>query len=270
MNLKGFFWLIRAEFMWVLAENFRRKSAIFSMIVWPYILTLFILFLGGFIGGFSAFERRVGVHPAVFFITGSFLLMISLIFFDDVASRFYYDEWVGTLPYIIASPISKFTLALTMGIPRFVINIFLGLTSLIPIYSYFMGLAGLYDAVVVILLSVFGSITFLTLAIVMASIVLISGGGWRVMNVIRPILLLLSGVMYPRFLLPISAKLISGFIPLAHTVEAIQIYMSIGGVTDYALTLIGLASALAIIYTPISRFGLKVWERRRIREGVKT
>jgi hypothetical protein len=31
----------------------------------------------------------------------------------------------------------------------------------------------------------------------------------------------------------------------------------------------GLASALAVAYAPISRFGLKTWENRLIKKGVK-
>jgi ABC-2 type transport system permease protein len=252
-----------------MAENFRRKSAAFSMIVWPYMMTLFVLFLGSFIGDFSVFQRNVGVHPAVFFITGSFLLLISLIFFDDAASRFYYDEMTGTLPYIIASPTSRFVLALSLSIPRFIMNILIGFSSLIPIYVFFMGLAGFYEAFTVISLSIFGSLTFSTMALVFASLVLISEGGWRVMSVMRPLLLLLSGVMYPRFLLPILAKVISGFIPLSHTIEAIQLYMSLGGFTDHTLILMGLASALAVAYAPISRLGLRMWENKLVKKGVK-
>lgn len=99
------------------------------------------------------------------------------------------------------SPVPKVILVLTMGIPRLLLNIILGFSSLMPIYFVLKGVQGITDSLIVIVLSFFSALTFSTLAVIFASLVLLSGGGWRVMNILRPLILVLSGVMYPRFLL---------------------------------------------------------------------
>ncbi|HDD25773.1 MAG TPA: hypothetical protein ENF75_01630, partial [Acidilobales archaeon] len=255
MRFSEFIELVKVEYMMVAAEILRRKAALFTIVAWPYVLMLFVVIIGSIMGGFTYFQQNVGVNPLLFFITGSYLLMTSLAFFDEIASRFLYDEFIGTLPYVIISPTSKVVLALTMGIPRLIINVLMGLTSLIPIYVYLRGPQGVLDAFVVILLSIFSALTFATLAAIFASIVLISGGKWRAMNILRPLMLLLSGVMYPRYLLPLITKLITGFVPLAHSVEVIQLFIRYNVFSEYMFMLMGIVVALAIIYLPISMKG---------------
>ncbi len=270
MSSRYYLELVRAEYIFVIAEIFRRKSMLFTVLIWPYILLTFILLLGSAMGGLKYFQARVGVNPVIFFITGGFLLITSLAFFDDVASRFWYDEFIGVLPYIIMSPISKVLLAFAMAIPRLTINILLGVSSLIPVYVVFKGVQGITDSLIVIALSILGALLFSTLAMVFAIIVLVSGGGWRVMNIIRPLIMLLSGVMYPRFILPYVVRLISSFIPLAHTAEIIQVYIVHSEITSSMLTLLGIAIALFIIYMPVSIRGFSYWELKVLRKGVKT
>lgn len=270
MNIKHFISLVRAEYMFILAEIIRRKSVLFVMILWPYLIMGFVVFLGRSIGGMEYFQQRIGVHPILFFITGSFLLIVSLIFFDEIASRFWYDEFIGTLPYILIAPTSKVILAFAMGIPRLIINVLIGLSSLVPVYFIFKGIFGIPEALIVISLSIFSALTFSTFAIIFSAIVLLSGGGWRTISVLRPLIMLLSGVMYPRFLLPLTAKIFTMFLPLANSVEMIQLFVAQGGLTSYSLILLGLATALAILYAPISIKSLNAWERKALIKGVKT
>lgn len=138
------------------------------------------------------------------------------------------------------SPVPKVILVLTMGIPRLLLNIILGFSSLMPIYFVLKGVQGITDSLIVIVLSFFSALTFSTLAVIFASLVLLSGGGWRVMNILRPLILVLSGVMYPRFLLLFFfflTKIITGFIPLSHNVEVIQLFIRYNIFTEYSLML---------------------------------
>ncbi|RLG75847.1 MAG: ABC transporter permease [Thermoprotei archaeon] len=268
--LKRFISLVRAEYMFVAAEIIRRKTILFALILWPYIIMAFIVLLGSSMGTMSYFQQKIGANPILFFITGSFLLIVSLIFFDEISSRFWYDEFIGTLPYIMIAPTSKTMLALAMGFPRLIINILVGLSSLIPVYFILKSFPGLVEALIVIALSIFSALTFSTLAIIFSSLVLISGGRWRVLSIIRPLIMLISGVLYPRFLLPLTIKFFTIIFPLANSVEAIQLFLVQEGLTAYSLMLLGLATALALLYAPVSIRSLRIWEHRILIKGAKT
>lgn len=265
----SFTMLLRAELKLVYAELFRRKSALISMIIYPYLFAGFVLFIGYSFGSAEAFSRRVGADPALFMITSSFMLMSLLTVVDDILWRPLSDRWIGTLPYIIASPVNKVKLFIAIPIPRLTILLLMGATSVLPIYVYFGGAAGAIGALAVIALTAAGSITMAPLGILISGVIHTYASGWRALNIVSPVLLILVGAYYPRYLMPIIARYLSYLIPASHVVEFVQrMLMGLLGPDSNLLLLASLAAAL--IYLRGGVTALRHWESRVRISGVKS
>ncbi len=260
-----------AEMKMVYAELIRRKYMLLMLAAYPYILMIFILLIGMSIGNRQIFIQRIGVSPEIFFLVSGFLIMSILGTSDDLLWRPIYDEWIGTLPYVIASHIPRLYHYLAIPIPRLLIAFFTGLTSVLPLMVYYYGLHGFIEGLAVILLGLFSSIIFIPfIMVVMGFIYGFGNVNWRVINVIRPILLVLLGAYYPRYLMPLAGYIVSSLVPSSHVVEAIQ-RLLIGSLNGlYAFILLGVATALFIVYSPIGVYSIGLWEKRKISEGVKT
>lgn len=260
--------ILRAEYRLVYAELYRRKTALISILLYPYIFALFVVTMGLIVGSFEGFESRIGVNPILYMITGSYLLLTILAGIDDLLWRPIYDMNIGTLPYIIASPVNKLLLYMLTPIPRLIVNIVIGFTSIFPIYVYINGLAGLYLASMVMVLSILGCLVMIPFAITIAMVAHRAGENYRVTNVIRPVILILIGVYYPRIYLPLAGYILSSLIPASHIIETIQrVLMGISGDT---ILLITVSVLISLLYYPLAGTTLREWEKAKVREGVKT
>ncbi len=270
--MSNFIDIIRAELKFVYGDIFRRKSVLIMFLAYPYVLTAFILLIGYSFGSPKVFVDRVGVDPAIFFITSGFMLLAILGVSDDIFWRPIFEEWMGTLPYIIASPVSRIQHYLAIPIPRLLLVLLTGSTSVVPVFTYFYGLSGFIESLVILGLTMIGAIFFASVSMVSLGIIYGFGGeSWRIINVIRPLLLILIGAYYPRFLMPLLGKIISGLIPSSYVVEAIQRMLIDPSVpASFILMLLGIATALFVIYTPVGAKSIVFWEKKRVSEGVKT
>jgi ABC-2 type transport system permease protein len=260
--------LMRAEYILIYAETIRRKSELVLMILYPYLFTGFVLLLGYSAGSLEVFKSRIGVDPAIFMATASFTVMSLMIGVDDVLWRPLWDMWIGTLPYLIASPVDKFKLFTIMPLPRATLIVLLGFTSLLLLYILQYGLSGVILVLLVTILIVIGVFTMVPLGVLLAGLIHSIGESWRILSVVRPIIMVLLGAYYPRFYMPLVAKLLSYTIPPSHIVESVQRVL-VGLVDQWLLVLIAASIFLTALYTPPSRASLKFWEKRKVSEGVK-
>ncbi len=178
------------------------------------------------------------------------------------------DLWVGTLPYIIASPVNRVKLYFAIPLPRLTGVIIMGSTSIAPVYLWFYGLSGLIVSFIVIGLSILGGLLMITFAMAIAGLIHSMGESWRVLNIVRPILMILLGIYYPRFLMPLSGYILSSIIPSSHVVEAVQRIL-MGGYNNLHVLLV-IAIVLALLYTPLGKNSIFYWEKKKAKEGVKT
>ncbi|MEM2528705.1 MAG: ABC transporter permease [Ignisphaera sp.] len=260
--------ILRAEFSLVYGEIFRRKSALAAMIIYPYLFAGFTLFFGYTIGSPQLFIERVGVEPTIFMITASNIVMSIITAVDDVLWRPLHDMYVGTLPYIIASPINKLELFIAIPIPRLSLLLMTGFTSIAPVYTLYYGMNGIVLALAIISLIALGALTMSTLGIVIAGLIHTIGESWRILNIVRPLIMVLLGAYYPRMFMPLSAYIASFLIPSSHVVETIHRIL-LGSIDNLYLFPI-LAIILAFTYIPGSRRSLLYWEKKKVSEGVKT
>ncbi|MEM0196807.1 MAG: hypothetical protein QXK66_04160 [Sulfolobales archaeon] len=271
LKIKNLFRLVRAEMLLVYADFFRRKIVMITYLAWPYMTTTFMLMIGYAVGSPQAFAERVGVEPALFLIVGSYLLFSSMSVVDDIMWRPIFDESVGTLPYIISSPAGVVLHYLSIPIPRFVLSLVLGLTTLFPVLVVLRGLSGVLIGLIVMFISVVSVATFVPLATALGLGLYVAGGeNWRAINFLRPLLLILVGVYYPRWLMSLPLYIVSSLIPPAHCVEVVQrIVVGLAEASAITVSLV-LALFLGLAYSPGMLRATRVWELRKLREGVKT
>jgi len=260
--------LIKAEYRLVYAEMIRRRSEFILLLLYPYIFTGFILLLGYSAGSPRVFEARIGVDPATFLVTAGFTVMSLSLCVDEILWRPIWEMWIGTLPYVIASPVNKLYLFAIIPMPRATLVILLGLTSLIPIYIVRFGFEGFLLALLITILVLLGVFTMLPLSIIITGLVHAVGESWRVLNIVRPLVMVLLGAYYPRFYMPLVARLLSYIIPPSHVVESIQRTL-MGIIDQWIILLLAIALLLALIYTPAGKISLVFWEKRKVKEGVK-
>ncbi len=262
--------IILAEAKFVYADLFRRKSALVMIIAYPYILTLFVVLIGYAMGSRQVFIERTGAPPEIFFITAGFLLISILGVSDDLLWRPNFELWMGTLQYVLISPLPRIYRYVAIPFPRLLIVVLIGATSIIPVYIYYYGLGGLIEGVAVILLALLSGLFFTTpIMVLMGLIYGVSGESWRIINIVRPLLMILLGAYYPRYLMPLMGKIVSYLIPSSHIVEVIQLMIIEKLDVLYAMSLIGIATALFILYAPIGIKSINYWETKKLREGIR-
>ncbi len=267
MKLADIIW---AEFRFVYADVFRRKSVLIMFIMYPYILTAFVLLVGYGLGNPGVFVEKVGIDPAVFFITAGFILMAILGVGDDIMWRPMFDEWMGTLPYIISSPVPRVQHYIAIPLPRLILVLISGATSVVPVLTFYYGLNGFLEGLAVLALTGLGAVFYSTSVLVIVGLIYGSGGeNWRIINILRPLFMILLGAYYPRFLMPLAGRIVSSLIPSSHVIEAIQRILASYGSPIDIFFLLAIATALFIIYTPLGLRSVVYWEKAKVREGVK-
>jgi len=262
--------IIVAESRFVYAGLFRRKSALATTLLYPYVITAFVVLVGNAMGSAAVFVQRVGVDPVPFFIVSSFILMSVMGVVDDIFWTPLFDELNGTLPYIVASPVDRVVYFLAIPIPRLAIVLPIGVSSVVPVMLLYYGVAGLYESLAIMLLAALAALLFTTLAMAITGALYMAGGEtWRSLNVIRPLIMVLLGAFYPRWLMPLAARALSWALPPSHVIEVIHRVLVGAPSATQSLALIGVATALALLYTPLGARGIHGWERRKMREGVR-
>jgi len=231
----------------------------------------FVLVIGYGLGGVSYFTERTGVDPVLFYVAGSFIMLSIMAVSDDLMWRPDFDHWMGTLPYVLLSPVKRMYRYIAIPLPRLTLVLLLGLVSVVPVFTLMHGLGGLVEALLVIGIGALASLSFIPVSLlVMGLLYRSTGENWRVLNIVRPLLMVLTGVYYPRYMMPWVARLVTYLIPSSNSVEAVQRLLATLGVDEYSWMLIGLTVALAVIYLPIGVRSVLKWEGKLLKAGVKT
>lgn len=260
--------LVKAEYKLVYGDLFRRRAALITFILYPYIFTAFTLFIGYAAGSPRTFVEKVGVNPFIYMITASYILMSLFASIDDILWRPILDLYLGTLPYVIVAPVDKLKYYIAVPIPRLTAVILSGFTSIILSYIVYYGFEGLITGLIIMSTLILGCLTMVSFSIALTMSIHRVSESWRILNIVRPLMMMLIGIYYPRIFMPLAGYIISSFIPSSYIVEVVQrILMGMGG---NLYILIVLAIALSFAYMPLGKISIREWERSKVREGVKT
>lgn len=271
LKIKSIIRLVRAEVMLVYADLFRRKTVVVMYLAQPYVMTAFMLVMGYGLGSPRAFAERVGVEPPLFLMVGSYLLFSIMAAIDDIMWRPIFDESVGTLPYIVSSPTRVVLHYVSIPIPRFAISLVLGASTLFPVLAVYRGLDGVLIGLAIVSISIVSVSTFVPVATALGlGLYIIGGESWRAINFLRPLLLMLIGVYYPRWLMGPPLYIVSSLLPPSHCIEVVQ-RVVVGLVETPAVAVpLALALALGLLYSPGMLRTTRAWELKKLKEGVKT
>mgnify|MGYP001626378597 FL=1 len=263
--------IIRAEYMFVYGDIIRRKSAFISLLAYPYMLTVFILGIGYGLGGLNTFTEKTGADPLLFYISGSYMMLSIMAVSDDLLWRPDFDHWMGTLPYVLLSPVKRVYRYVAIPLPRLTLVVLLGSTSIVPVFILLHGVSGLVESLAIIAMTIAASLSFIPVSLLIMGLLYRSTGeNWRVLNIVRPLIMILLGVYYPRYMMPWVARLITYLIPSSSIIEAVQRLLTSLELDSYSWMLIGLATALTLIYLPIGVRSIVKWEGKLRAAGVKT
>jgi len=255
--------IVLAEFKCFFTEFTRRKSLIIALVLYPYILTALILFIGTVFGSPKYFKEKIPADPLLFFLSSSLTLLISLVILDDIGARFIWEEQAGTLPYLMLmpAPMTKFILA--SPIPRLVLTLGWVMLTLTPTAIYVKGLESGIAIVTVSSIATLGALSLMGFALIVCGLLILSKGEWAIYWIIRPLILFLSGVLYPLALMPLWLRILSMTMPISYAVEASRMLIAYENPQIKLILInIGLILALSILYTPI---GLKTYEYLELR-----
>lgn len=259
--------ILRAEFKLEYNDMLRRKSVLFMLIMYPYLFTLFALFIGYAGGSPEVFVEKFGLNPVLYLITSSYILMSILASVDVLLWRPLYDSENGTLVYIISSPVNRLKYYIALPFPRYTELLLMGATSILPVYVYYYGLEGVLLSLLVITLIAVGCVLMVPFAIFVAGVCHRVGESWRIINIVRPIVMILMGVYYPRFYIPLIGYVIGSLIPSSFIVEIIQ--RTLFHLESNTHLLLAIAFTLFFLYLPAGAWSIKAWEAKKVKEGVK-
>lgn len=201
-----------------------------SMFIWPYIMVGMIFALGTMYGSIEEYKYKLKVaDPALYLLSSSVVAMSSIVIVESVAGFALFNRWLGTLPYILLSPVKTPIILLVAGLPDSLLSPLLTVASVIPAAVYFEGWLGAGKALIVLLFIYLGMLPMLGFATLVGSVVLIVKEESNILNSLTPFILLVAGVFYPVEVLPVILQYISKIIPVTYVIEATKI------VATYAL-----------------------------------
>jgi ABC-2 type transport system permease protein len=216
--------IFRAQLYASIAWMKNNRFLFMSMFIWPYIMVGMVYFLGSIYGRPEVFSQKLGVsNPAIYLLASSAVAMSSLFILDAVAGFALYNRWLGTLPYILLTPIKTPILFIVAGLPETLLSTIIIILAVMPGAIYFEGAVGGLKLLLILLIIMLGMIPMLGFSSLIASILLIVKEESNILSSITPFVLLVSGIFYPVEVLPRLLQLISRAIPVTYVLEASKI-----------------------------------------------
>ena len=210
--------------LWWLKNN--RVMAVLEFI-WPYTIIVVLVGLGTSYGSLENFKRALGIgDPILYIFASSSVAFAAVGIIDNAASVAQWHRWLGTLPYIMASPHKLSTYVIASGLSLSMLTLAMEFLVLLPGVLYFSGAGGLARMSLVLAFLLLGMLPLVAIGGVAAMASLMVREESNVMGFLNPLLLLLSGVFYPVKILPVVLQLLSKAVPVSYIVEAAKIAAS--------------------------------------------
>ncbi len=242
----------------------------FTMFLWPYLMVGMLLVVGVMFGSMKEYASRMGVSsPGFFLLSASTVAMSSLGIVDAVAGFALYNRWLGTLNYIVLSPMRTTLIFLAAGIPDSLITMLITVTSVSPAVLYIGGLGGGLRLLLILLVMLVGMLPLLGLSVLAASLLLLVKEESNIINSIVPFMLLVSGVFYPVEILPGLLQAVSRAVPVTYVVRAARIASVFGGLRGAPLIAVFYSLLLlALAYNGAASLAIRGAEERVRMRGV--
>ncbi len=244
------------------------RGLAFMMLLWPYMMAFFLIGIGSILGSIDVYSKRIGVEDPIFYILASSSIMVSSIsIVDNVAGELLRHRWVGTLPYVMASPPRFIVFAIAGPIPATLVTSFVTITSILPAVMLFSGITGSLKLFILLMIVYIAMIPLIGLAVVVGGLSLIVREEANIASFLTPLILLVSGVFYPQTILPWILRVIGDAFPLVYVVATAKI-LALYKIPPFNvfIPIIGMLIALSILYNSLAAPGMLVIEKK-IREA---
>ncbi len=262
--------IIRASIFSTFAWLKNNKWLLFSMLIWPYLITFLMLALGVIYGNLEMYKERLGVsNPVLYILASSGIVMSSLIIVDTVATSALYHRWLGTLPYLLLTPTRTYKVLLLEPIPSAILSSTVSMLAVLPGAILFEGLLGAGKLFLILLVVYLGMLPLIGLSVVVASLTLVLREETNIVAFLTPLILLVSGVFYPIEVLPTVLRSLSNIFPTLYVVQAAKLTATYTIPEVKALlTLISALVILTFIYNGIASLAIGESERMIKKSGV--
>ena len=218
--MTGWIDVFRAQLFASICWYRNNKWMIFSSFVWPYLMVGFLVGLGSLSGSIENYAERIGVSNPMFFLLSSTVIAMSSLLIVFSVTRFALENrWLGTLPYILLSPVRTSVILIASGLPDAIITPTITVMSIAPAALYLEGLAGGLKVLAVLAIVLFGMMPLVGFSVLIGSILLFLKEESNIAEVIAPLVLLVSGIYYPLEILPEVLRLIGLALPTTYVVE---------------------------------------------------
>jgi len=246
------------------------KWMIFSSFVWPYLMVGFLVGLGSLSGSIENYAERIGVSNPLFFLLSSTVIAMSSLLIVFSVTRFALENrWLGTLPYILLSPVRTTVIFIASGLPDAIITPTITVASIVPAALYLEGLAGGLKILAVLAIVLFGMMPLVGFSVLVGSALLFLREESNIADVIAPLVLLVSGIYYPLEILPEVLQLVGLALPTTYVVEAAKLISAyLTPETRLLLTPVYVLTALTFGYNLIASLVIDKAERAVKRKGV--
>lgn len=194
-------------------------------LVYSLVNALSITFIGKATPAITgqALSAEVINQTILYLLIGTLVWHYLSVVFDAIAEAVQWERWEGTIEYTFMAPVSRFTHLIGTTI----FAVFYGLLHTVVILSvvslFFdldLGQANFLGAGMVLL---FGSVSFVGLGILAAVLpLLFPERGAQMTNVVKALVLLVSGVYYPVTVLPIWLQPLSRVSPATYVLEGMR------------------------------------------------
>ncbi|MGB9709042.1 MAG: hypothetical protein ACP5II_02285 [Infirmifilum sp.] len=228
MDLKLFLCQIKAGiFLWF--SLYKRSPLLVSVLLLRPYLVLIALF---------AIEPSTNPLSIIRNVLISILVVSSIDILWDVASNALSLRFLGILPYIISAPSSPSLSLLLSYLPKYILESVLKALEFLPLLFVLNSAQSAGFLLILLLFSLVGVLPLLGLSSLIAYTVLSSKEETVWLDWLAPLILLVSGALYPVSLLPPWLQLLSRLFPTTYLFEIIQLITENGA---SAQTLLGLA-----------------------------
>ncbi len=246
--------VVRAEFFANLYWMKNNKGLFVAMVVWPYLMVALVMGMGYLLGSPEVYTRRMGIsNPALFMLSASVVAMSSVTIIDTVAGYTLYNRWLGTLNYILLTPMKTPKLLIAAGLPTALFGPAVTISSILPAAVYFEGVSGGLKLSFMYAIIIAGMIPLLGISVIAASLLLVVREESNVINSLVPFLLLVSGVFYPVEVLPGVLQAVSEAIPVRYVVDAAKLVNSIStGFGAQLFTILYILAFMGVAYNIIA------------------
>ena len=195
-------------------------------LVMPFLFTLLIFGMGGFVGGSEAttyFTARTGTSNVLIYeILGSSVWMTSWVVVEDVGVSLRNEQMTGTLEQNFLAPVNRFTFLLGLSLADIIITagiffIVVGSTIWIMMPTGFLGLLQAYLVLLLGLIPLFG------IGFLFAGFVVRFKEPYTFVQIVNLLFAVLTGTYYPVTVLPYWAQFVSRILPQTYVISDMRL-----------------------------------------------